>query len=236
MLPKGAVRYLGSPPADLARPFESPGTANLVDAYHFWTVSEPSESVAQFLRSHVPAGLVGEAMFGTMSKDGVVTVRNVKFSDPRATSSSIVSAELQVSVGRRTETTSWVRVDAQVVWRDARDPAEHVPASDQVVTLTPDPAVQPDSGSAPHRVVVTDGRTVERLERSFNDLPVAVPAVRSCPLTPTYVVEFSATKTSAPDVVATLRCGGVAVTIHGRRASQLEAASFSADIAALFGE
>jgi hypothetical protein len=235
ILPSQAQLYLGPPPSSVAAAFEAESTPNLVDVHRLWIVNAPSDPVVSFFRSHVPPTWVDGACCGYSVGGSHVTVRMVLFSPPpyllRATWT--VTAQLQMSVARRTATTTWVRADAQVVWRSRRDPAERVSPEDRVVIVTLEPAITPDPGHAPHEFLVTDGRTVERLKNTFNDLLVAVPGPTSCTGAPDYTLRFAMTATSPPDVVANLQCGQTTVTIHGRTAATLDASPLESEVAAM---
>jgi hypothetical protein len=225
VLPSGAKPTTAAPPNILSAPLESLSSPNLVDVHGLWIVAEPSEQVVGFLRTHAPHGMANGACCATAGgPDGRAEM--VQFVEPAngLPSSDITEAQIQVSV-----TSSWVRVDAQAVWRARRDPAERVPATDHIVTITLD-----TSNDRPRPIVVSDRNAVNRLESSFNHLFVAVPAVSNgCGFEPTYTVRFSTTRTARPDVVATLFCGGARVTVGGHASATLDASAFTSQIAAV---
>jgi hypothetical protein len=196
-------------------------------------VNEPSAAVVSFVRNHPPHAMDGGQCCGTSKHGEDVIVTMVSFGDLHIPSPDIASAELQMSVARRTETTAWVRADAQVVWRGRRDPAERVPATDRAIVITRTPA---DPTLASTRIAVTDKSAVEHVQHVFNALLVARPGPHSCPQIPSYRLEFRATKTSPTNVVATIRCGDVSVTVGGGTAATLDAAGLESDVGALFGD
>jgi hypothetical protein len=125
-----------------------------------------------------------------------------------------------MSVMQRSATTSWVRADAQVIWRARRAADERVSASDRVVIITRG-GLSPKSSTT--RVVVTDPATVERLRRAFNALPVGWIGTHGCTLDPPqYTVEFAASEHGKPDIVAKAFCGDTSVTVNGKPAATLE--------------
>ena len=130
-LPSDTEPYVGAPPAPLAKPFQSPGTPNLVDAHRFGILRMSRDDAVAFLRTLTPSGTTPNG-FGSSSADGVIRVNNAAFYAHDVVSKTVASAYLLVSVAPRTATTTWVRVDAQVVWRDLRDSSELVPAADRV--------------------------------------------------------------------------------------------------------
>jgi hypothetical protein len=103
---------------------------------------------------------------------------------------------------------------------------EFVPAGDRTVTVTVVhiSPTSPSTGPAGKRVTTSDPKQVRSIVRIFNGLNVFPPAALNpggCPGPGkvVYRVAFSSSPTAAPDVVATVgRCGGVDVTVHGRRA------------------
>lgn len=234
VLPGGADLYSGPAPSDLAVPFETPATPNLVDVHRFWIVSEPADRVVSFLRSHTPPKMRGGACCGFESRgDRVVHVVEF-FNPPSLPSSEIVSAELQAAVTRRSDTTAWLRVDAQVIWRARRDVSERVPAFDRVVSIAREPGLSSDPSQAARQITLTDPVTVENIQRSFNALAVGVPGTHTCPPSAAYVIRFRRTTTSAPDVVVSLRCGDASVTINGQHAATLDAEPLYDKITTIF--
>jgi hypothetical protein len=83
------------------------------------------------------------------------------------------------------------------------------------------------AGSTGRRVVTSDPKSVRGVVRAFNQLRVEPPkSIHSCPPitehSVSYRVEFAASATAAPDIVATVgACGGAQVAVRGHAAPSL---------------
>lgn len=218
-LPTGATRYGGAPPAIIDHPWENVQTPNLVDVHEVWIVPAADATVLAFVRAQKLPGMPATGCCGTSGGPNF-HIDNVTFgpTTPFPKTGSIVSAQVLVTVTARTATTTWVRVDAQVVWRARRDPATLVPAADRVITLTAVP--EPTDAPTPRPLVVTDATNVRRLGHLFNTLPVAVPGADGCGRIDDgtdYTVAFRRNLTAEPDVTATLTCSIVTAHASGRQ-------------------
>jgi uncharacterized protein YceK len=211
VVPSGATLDTATLPSELAQAEMAEGTSNLVDQHHVWIVPEPSTRTRAFEQTHPPRGMTVVGPDGQSGGGGRLTVNFFGFDAPSFASPSgpIASAQLLVAVAARTATTSYLRVDAQVVWRPTRDAATIVPARDRVVTVT-------TKGQA-H--VVADATTVDRIARVFNALPVTPPGESSCPpQNGVYAIAFARTRSSGPDITASLMCDNfIEADAHGHR-------------------
>ncbi len=241
VLPDGAKPYLGAPPQYLLKAFATPGTPNLVDHHRFWRVPHNTGVTVKFLRSHPPAGMTGPEMSGIGSTGSQITVESLTYETTPAASSLLPTtiAELQVQVSVTADGTgSWVRADAQVLWRPERDPTTFLPDNIHAITISRKPNRQPDSNPGAGRVQITDMKAVTELVDAFNELTVAVPGEdHGCGMTPSYTLEFRSRASAAPELTATIYCRYVQVTINGHDAATLaKSAALSQPVAAIFGD
>jgi hypothetical protein len=219
VVPAGATPYTGVLPARLRAPFESEGTPNLVDEQRAWIVPEPSARVLAFVRAHPPGGLTVAACCGSASGP-TGRVDAVTFGAPTASSATgpIANAQVLVSVSARTATTTWVRADAQAVWRARRDPATLVPVTDLVITVG--------------HSVIDEMTDVARLVRELDALPVAVPTVSHGLCTQKtqmrVTIEFRRTSDAAADVSVKTTCNHLEVNERGHH-QELDPGTFVDD-------
>jgi hypothetical protein len=221
VLPAGARVSTAEAPAVLRGP-SVPGMGNLEFAHQLWTVPRDPGFVYHWLQDHVPHGF---RKFET-STGKIRGVPSWGVDDQLASAPANISdAELQFGIAGNDAGGATVRVDTVVGWTDPRPANEYVSKADRTVIVTV-VHVFP-AGSTGKRVVTSDPKLVQPVERTFNRLLIAPPqSVHSCPPitehTVSYRVEFATSATAAPDITATVgKCGGPSVTVRGHPAPSL---------------
>jgi hypothetical protein len=221
ILPAGARPTNAKAPSVLRGP-SVPGIGNLEFAHQLWTVPRDPGFVYHWLQDHVPRGF---RKYGTSTgKNRGVPSWGVE-DKLQVAPANISDAELQFGIAENDAGGATVRVDAVVGWTDPRPANEYVSKSDRTVIVTV-VHVFP-AGSTGRRVVTSDPKLVQPVERTFNRLLVAPPRlIHGCPPitehTVSYRVEFATSATAPPDITATVgKCGGPDVTVRGHRAPSL---------------
>lgn len=220
-LPAGAQRSLKEPNGggpSLARPVGAPDTPNLIDRHAWWRVPASPQSVLAYIASHSPAGSK-LAFNGSGSGPRGLEFAAVGYSWP-AVSGVLGTRQLAITaVPLQGGHKSAVRVDAEDVWITPRPASERIPASSASLRLE----VRRGGSVRQGPIELTSAPTLERVITLLNSLPLAQPGVYACPADPGIRVglRFFAAKTSStPDAVAVVNpfgCGGVQLTLGGRR-------------------
>ena len=122
-----------------------------------------------------------------------------------------------------------VRVDSEVAWTAPRPADEFVSPRDRVMILSTIHVFEPGEPIGKH-LVVTDAHLVDPIVTAFNSVPVEAPigTLGGPECGPegvhevVYRIAFATAPTATPDVVATLQCYEVSVTVNSRAAPLLE--------------
>ncbi|GEM_PF-5791697 len=209
-LPKSARPFMGRLPSDLAAAPSRAAIGNQVDRHRVYRVTDPyPEALADIALRGLPGFWSGgRGLSGP--PNGPPTLQYLTFSE-KAPPPGIYRSDLDVSSISDGANASLLRLDAQVVWRPARTTAEHVPATDRVITL--DRTTYTEQGRPPskqHRLV-TDAATVTRLIALFNGLPTMPPGTMSTSpancLSSVTTISFALTTTASSDVTGAIDTG-----------------------------
>jgi hypothetical protein len=203
-----------------------PEVGDLESAHRDFVVDEAPYNLWHWLEAHAPRGLrisggesgtyQGAQMFG-VNADLPVLPLNISL------------AELTVRVTGDKTGPSVVRVDSSVAWTPLRPAAEIVPARDGTLITSTIHAYEPGMPVGKH-VITSDSKLVQPIVKAFNAARLeAVPgrdAFRECGFigenAVVYRLEFATSPTAKPDIVATLSCLEIGVTVHGRGAPELQ--------------
>ncbi|HVX22862.1 MAG TPA: hypothetical protein VHB02_16080 [Acidimicrobiales bacterium] len=215
-LPAGAVAVDRLPAGSgLQAPAPQP-TAHLVVRRRVWLVPAGAGAVGGWLRLHPPAGgfPVGSGSSGDAAGLVATTVR-VGFRSPPGIASAVLVEEVGA---HRVDGSTVVRMVAQVVWWPSRPAGDLVP--DTVRTVTAVGGATGRGATAGWVAETGTPRTVRRLVRLVDTVPVALPGPHSCPAyrRPPIGLTFDdgRGRTVATAVVRRAGCPGVTLTV-GRR-------------------
>jgi hypothetical protein len=233
-VPPGARRLPGAPAVSggvLGHPVQTPGTPDLVDQADWWQVPGSPQQVLGWEAAHVPHrfSLAGSAT--TDGPPGTAPTWADMFSLP-AIPAVLDSRQLVVQVVADGDGTA-IRVDAQVTWLPIRPAGEKVPSVARAVTLSQDLGLNAGGKKPPAPVTITDPVRVRRLAALIDGLPLPSPGVLHCPAAfgSNLVLTFRARPGGPALAVATVElsgCGGVDLTIGGRRQPALAATGSTA--------
>jgi hypothetical protein len=229
-LPAGATRSATAPSGSgslLAMP--ATRLAGAVDDHRWWVVPVARDEVVGFVRDHPPAGskllFTGGGTVLSLTPTSTKDFSDIGFSLPPVTRVLGTRNLILTAVSLGAEATG-VRADAMVQPVFPRPAGERVP-------------------SVAHRLVVVVERFGHRLQGPFsftgrtriaraaaalNALPAAQPGAVVCPLDTgvTIRLTFESARAGRPHAVAIYDpsgCGGVALTLNGRREPPLAARS-----------
>lgn len=165
VLPAGAKRLNREPGVDggvLASSGPSEGGADLADRHAWWRVPGSWRSVLAFVRAHPPAG---SREFTSGSGGSPDPSASVVFGWPKSV--GIRTRQLSVLVAATSGDTTYLRVDAYVVWLLPRPASERIPDGVQAIEIT-----RGLRGHAPSQsITVTDAAEVGALVAVTNSLP-----------------------------------------------------------------
>ncbi len=226
VLPAGSRPLSAPEPAALAGFIPQPDVGNLLFAHRLFTVNGTPYDVWHFLQGHVPRGFRSA---GTSSG----TIRGAQTfgveDDLSVLPPNISVAELMFRIATDDSGAAVVRVDSEVAWTAPRPRDEFVSTRDDTIILSTIHAFEPGKPVGKH-VVVTDAHLVDPIVKAFNRVRVEPPTgslgFRECGFQGVhdivYRIAFATSPAATPDVVATLQCYAVSVTVNGRAAPPLQ--------------
>jgi hypothetical protein len=202
-----------------------PGVGNLLFAHRVFSVDETFYNLWHFLQAHIPRGFrTGGDSSGSSGGAQMFGVED----DLSALPPNISVAELLLRMTPGASGGAVLRIDSEVAWTAPRPADEFVRPRDRVMILSTIHAYEPGRPVGKH-VVVTDARLVNPIVEAFNNARVEAPAgplgTHECGFIGlnaiVYRIAFAASPTAMPDIVATLHCYTVSVTVNGRAAPLL---------------
>jgi hypothetical protein len=171
--PPDATRTGPPPVRSLARPVDEPLIADLVTRTAWWQVAGQPQAVVSWIQAHKPPGFAflgggtGTAV-GTVGGVDVLWVITFTLPDMPGV---LAERQLVAAVAADGPGRTAIQVDAYAAWVASRPAAETIPASAQVVTITP----LANADRAGRQVTVTDPARVARIAGAVNALPVYPP-------------------------------------------------------------
>jgi hypothetical protein len=175
----------------LALPQETPASSDLVDLTSFFWVGMATTTFHSFVAHHPPIGTV-ETGGGTSGGPGLPTVLSLIFGLARPPAFAQLT-ELEYSFQAAPGGDTWVRLDAQLIWRPIRPAATLVPSTDQL-------AIARVAGTAFARessIQLLQGASVTKLIATVNSEPTFPPGSIDCALvTREITVNFFARRSS----------------------------------------
>jgi hypothetical protein len=213
VVPAGTRQLPQQPaPAGLSAPALALSAARSADVYRLYRMPMTTQAAAEFLRSHLPAGLVA----GNAGQVGAVASASgtlVVSAAPRRLPAGIYAMELVDTIVRAGSRASLVRADVQAIWYPARSGTEDgMPGSYRSVRVT-------TSGFAGAAVTTTSRSVIGTIEALLRELPAAPPLIRSCPaMIVIYQLTLEPAQSGQPAViVSTGGCEIDNVSVGGRQ-------------------
>jgi len=199
---------------------------NLLYAHRDFTIDQTPYDLWHWFQANIPRGFrSGGDSSGTVALQQTFGVDD----DLEILPLNISYAELSVRIAGPKPGPAYVRLDAKVAWTQPRPAGEYVPARDRVLIASTIPAYEPGKPVGKH-VIVTDPQVMGPIVKAFNDTRLeAAPdplGFRECGYVGEnaviYRLEFASSPTAKPDIVATLSCYVIGVTVNGHAAPTLE--------------
>jgi len=147
----------------------TPDVAALTTRHQYYVVPGSPGALEGFLTRHLPVGGSFDGSVGTSSSSNGSPVTSIAITF-RANGPHLYLKQLAYSMTRRTSSTTWLRIDSQIVWVPRRTQSETVstPVS-ATVTAYERTALSGNSGDV--RINLA-GRTLTKLIDEFNALPL----------------------------------------------------------------
>jgi hypothetical protein len=147
----------------------APDVAALTTRHQYYVVPGSPGALESFLTRHLPVGGSFDGSVGTSSSSNGSEVKSIAITF-RAIGPHLYLKQLAYSITQRTSSTSWLRIDSQIVWVPSRTQSETVsnPVS-ATVTGYERTALSGNSGDV--RINLS-GRTLAKLINEFNTLPL----------------------------------------------------------------
>jgi hypothetical protein len=147
----------------------TPDNRALTTRHRYYIVPGPPTGVEKFLTTHIPKGGSFGGSVGTSSSSNGPTVTSLAITY-RANGPHLYLKQLAYSMTQRTSSTSWLRIDSQIVWIPSRTQSETV--SDPVSAKLTGYKVTALSGNSGDVRINLSGRTLTKLIDDFNALPL----------------------------------------------------------------
>ncbi|MGD0054002.1 MAG: hypothetical protein ABSC34_01005 [Acidimicrobiales bacterium] len=103
----------------------TPGEVGIVSMHHYFVVPGSPTALESFLTSHLPPGGSYDGSTGTTQTSGGVGIISIDITFS-ANGPHLYLKQLAYSMTRRTASTSWLRVDSQVLWIPSRSAAQEI--------------------------------------------------------------------------------------------------------------
>jgi hypothetical protein len=217
--PPGAVRSGPIAVQVLSAPPEQSGTPDAALRTAWWRADGKPADVLAWVRAHLADGFTLDAD-GASSGPSADQMQFDQFDLP-AVPGVLTVRWLLVSVAEAdSPDRTAIRVDAEVDWEPAKSPAERIPSTAKVVTITPVAGLRPlPAGDRP--VTITDEAKVAKIAAAFDGLPLFPRGGFFCPADfgRSMVLTFRASVRGPALAEVTSQTGGcnaVTVTIEGR--------------------
>jgi hypothetical protein len=147
----------------------TPDVAGLVTLHRYFVVAGPPTAVETFLTRHVPRGAHYDGSTGTSTTSNGNGIISITMTYP-ANGPHVYLRQLAYSMTRRNATTSWLRIDAQVVWIPSRTSAQSLTGVvAAAVTGYKNVGLMGSSGDVTIHVA---GKKLATLVGAFNSLPL----------------------------------------------------------------
>lgn len=169
IIPPGAV--LAHPDAKdlICQCAGTPIVQPLFADHHIYIVPGPPTAVETFLTKHIPKGGHYDGSTGTSSTNNGIGIISIAFTYP-ADGPHVYLKQLAYSMTKRNSSTSWLRVDSQIVWVPNRSSNQKVtPAISASVTGYQKSALSGTSGDV---TIPVSGKKLTKLVAELNALPL----------------------------------------------------------------
>jgi len=225
LLPPGARRTSAPEPRALAGFVPHAAVGNLLYAHRDFSVDQTPYDLWHWVQAHIPRGFRS----GGQSAGSIGTEHTFGVDDELAMLPLNISyAELSLRIAGPKTGPAYVRVDAKVAWTQPRPKSELVSRRDRVLIASTIHAYEPGKPIGKH-VIVTDPKLIQPIVKAFNNARLeAAPGELGgeCGFIGehdvVYRLEFAPSATTKPDIVATLSCYVIGVTVDGHAAPTLQ--------------
>jgi hypothetical protein len=137
--------------------------------HHYYIVPESAKDVEKYLTTHIPQGATYDGSVGTSSSNNAAPVLSIIFTY-RVNGPHVYLKQLAYSMTQRTSSTSWLRVDSQIVWVPSRTASQKI--SQPVSAVLTGYKVSGLSGTSGDVRIDLTGKTLANLINQFNELPL----------------------------------------------------------------
>jgi hypothetical protein len=227
LLPPTTHRTSAPEPRALAGFVPHEAVGNLLYAHRDFRVDQTPYDLWHWVQAHIPRGFrSGGQSAGSIGTEHTFGVDNELAVLPL----NISYAELSLRIAGPKPGPAYVRVDAKVAWTRPRSASELVSPRDRVLIASTIHENEPGKPVGKH-VLVTDPKLMRPIVKAFNDTrleaaPDPFGGFRECGPGGLhdieYRLEFAPSPTAKPDIVATLSCGLMTVTVNGHPAPLLQ--------------
>jgi len=221
-LPTGSTESSSEPAGDGGVLSQSsaglPTVPNDIDEHKWWLVQGAPADVLSYVQAHAPTGST-KVSSGYGSTGPTITSRDVVFEWP-SVAGVLTTRWLVVTVAQLPDGSTALRADAEVVWVTPRPASEAIPPGTRLVRVSVHSDIKANQ-PAQRPFTVVSSKKIRAMLALLNALPLAQPAVISCPADFGIRVRlaFFAKRRAAPLSVVEIDpegCGWVALTIGGR--------------------
>ena len=144
-------------------------SSTVTSEHHYYIVPGSPTNVEGFLTTHIPKGGSYDGSVSTSSSNNAPPVLSIAITY-RANGPHLYLKQLAYSMTRRTDSTTWLRVDSQIVWVPRRSTSQKI--SQPISAVVTGYKVTALSGTSGNVRIDLAGSALAKLIDQFNALPL----------------------------------------------------------------
>jgi hypothetical protein len=147
----------------------APAMGTVTTEHRYYIISGPPTGVENYLTTHIPKGGTYNGSVDTTNSSNGLGIISIAITY-RANGPHVYLKQLAYSMTKRTSSTSWLRIDSQIVWVPSRTKSETV--SDPFSATITGYKMAALSGNSGDVRIHLSGRKLTKLVNEFNALPL----------------------------------------------------------------
>jgi hypothetical protein len=137
--------------------------------HRYYIVPGTPTAIERYLTTHIPEGGSYDGSAGTSTSGTSAPIDSIAITFP-ANGPHLYLKQLAYSLTQKTSTTSWLRIDGQIVWVPSRSASQKIPAANSA-TITGFEKTALSGTSGPVKIQLS-GKKLTRLIAELNSLPL----------------------------------------------------------------
>jgi hypothetical protein len=169
VIPPGAVLAHPNSSDAICQCAGTPIVQPFASEHRYYVVPGTPATIEKYLTTHIPKGgsYDGSAGTSTSGNSAPIDSITVTFS---ANGPHVYLKQLAYSLTRKTSTTSWLRVDGQIVWVPSRSASQKIPAARSATVTGYEKTAL--SGTSDPEIIQLSGKKLAKVVAELNALPL----------------------------------------------------------------